>query len=157
MTRLQSLLGTIPAPLLLASSAPAQCANLALPGQSGCGHSTPGGMPAISCAGAPAVGNVAFGVSASIPCLASFPVLPVGTCLPSPLLITGPFGAGGFCGPPTAPCLAFVGLTTFLVLPPIPNNPTLAGTTVCVQEANLCLQPGGSCIGASQGLSITVR
>ena len=157
----------------LAAGARAQCTNLATPGLNGCGLSTPFGIPTIMCAGSPTVGSATFSVTGNTPCQTSVPVLLIGPCLPAPILITGPFGAGGFCGPTMAFCQRFVGLPIYaavlgaVLAPPnlwtftlpIPNDPTLQGATVCIQQVNVCtIAPTtGLCIGASQGISVTVQ
>ncbi len=156
----------------LVAGVQAQCTNLATPGLNGCGNSTPFGIPTIMCGGSPTVGNAAFAVTGTTPCQTTVPVLLIGTCLPAPILITGPFGAGGFCGPSMAPCLAFVGPTIYAAVLgavqappniwiyalPIPNDPTIQGATVCIQQANLCaFAIGGQCLGASQGISVTLQ
>ena len=168
MKRPRLLLGSILGVILLAPPAAAQCTTLGLPGQTGCGLGTTS-APSISCLGIPSVGNSSFAVAASIPCLPSPPLLLVGTCLPAPVAVPGPFGTNGFCNPGAGGCLAFVGPTIFLAIPavattggfffplPIPNDPTLLGATVCVQEANLCILFVGSCVGVSNGISIAVQ
>ncbi|HET6204278.1 MAG TPA: hypothetical protein VFI25_15910 [Planctomycetota bacterium] len=169
MRRPGILLSVLPAALPLGSPARTQCTNLAVPGLNGCGGFTPFGIPTIACAGTPSVGNASFAVTAVVPCTVSSPTLLVGTCLASPIVVLGPFGAGGFCGPSMARCIAFVGPTIFLALPgiatgltsftfplPIPNDPTLIGASVCVQEVNFCNLGAGQCVGASQGISIAV-
>jgi hypothetical protein len=163
------LLATVAAASLVAV-ARAQCTNLGIPQASGCGNSTPFEIPTISCSGSPTLGNAAFAVGAIVPCASSAPILVVGTCLPSPAPLSGPFGVGGFCGPAMSLCIPWVGPTIYGAVPgvavtpplfwtfpiPIPNDPTVQGANVCIQEANLCGIPGGFCIGASQGISVTV-
>jgi hypothetical protein len=154
----------------LASGAWAQCVNFGA-GFYGCGSSTPFGIPMLMCAGSPTVGNAAFSVTTGVPCLSSAPLLVIGPCQPAPVLIPGPFGNGGFCGPSMAPCMAAVGPAIFGILVgailtppniwtfalPIPNDPTLQGANVCIQEANVCpLFPSGQCIAVSPGISVTV-
>ena len=146
----------------------AQCVNLAPPGGNGCGNSTPFGIPTLTCFGSPQIGNPTFGFTANVPCASSNGTLLIGACRTTPLLITGPFGAGGFCGPTQAVCALFVDPLAMASLPgqvqvggfvfalPIPNDPRLLGARVCAQEANLCAIPGGFCVGASQGIEITV-
>jgi hypothetical protein len=168
---MKTLLTAIAAASLVAG-ARAQCTNLAVPGLNGCGNFTPFGIPTIMCAGAPTVGNAAFSVTGNTPCQTSIPVLLIGPCLPAPIQITGPFGAGGFCGPSMAPCLQFIGLPFYVAVVgavlappnlwtfalPIPNDPTLQGATVCIQQVNVCTiaTTTSQCIGASQGISVTV-
>jgi hypothetical protein len=143
---------------------------VAAPGLNGCGFSTPWGIPTIACVGAPQIGNPSFAVTANVPCAAGAPtaaLLLVGICRSPSLLIRGPFGAGGFCGPTEAVCALFVEPVLF-TLPgspraggfdfamPLPNDPGLRGLTACVQEANLCPVQGGACVAASQGIAITL-
>ncbi|HET6204280.1 MAG TPA: hypothetical protein VFI25_15920 [Planctomycetota bacterium] len=152
---------------LLSPAASAQCATLGTPGSTGCGLGATS-APVISCGGTPSVGNGSFVVTATIACVSSPPLLLVGTCLPAPVSVPGPFGTNGFCGPSGGGCLAYVGPSFFLAIPGIPtgggfsfslgipNDPSLLGATVCVQEANLCILFVGQCVGVSHALSITV-
>lgn len=152
---------------VLAPSLAAQCRDVGSRGGSGCGLSTPFGIPTLSCVGTPRIGNQSFTMSANVPCNATASLLMVGACLGTPIVIRGPFGAGGFCGPAEAVCAAFVDLTSaiailgspqggsFVFSLPIPNDPALRGVTLCTQEVNVCSLPGGSCVGASHGVAIT--
>lgn len=151
--------------------ASAQCTIYGSPGGSGCGSSTPWGIPTIRCSGAPTVGNQSYAIEASIPCQTTAPMLMLGGCLPVPYRITGPFGAGGFCGPTEASCLLFVGPSIFAAVPgssttppygfrfalPIPADPALRGSAVCAQLFTFCATTGGACIGASHGLFVQVQ
>ncbi|HEU5395335.1 MAG TPA: hypothetical protein VFV36_11130, partial [Candidatus Methylomirabilis sp.] len=123
------------------------------------------------CAGTPTLGNAAFSVTANTACQSTVPILLIGPCIPGSIPITGPFGAGGFCGPGMSFCHRFVALPIYaavlgaVLTPPflwtfalpIPNDPTIQGATVCVQEVNLCPLTTGQCIGASNGISVTLR
>ena len=153
------------------TQASAQCTLFGSPGGSGCGFSTPWGIPTIRCSGAPTVGNQSYAIEASIPCQTAAPLLMLGSCQPTPLRIGGPFGAGGFCGPTEASCLLFVGPSIYAGVPgvstappsgfrfalPIPADPALRGGIVCAQMFTLCATTGGACIGASHGLSVQVQ
>lgn len=155
--------------LLAAVAAPlaAQCRDLGLRGGSGCGLSTPWGIPTMSCSGTPQIGNQAFAMSANVPCTATGAVLMVGACLAAPIVIRGPWGPGGFCGPAEAVCAVFVDLASAVAIPgaprvggftfplPIPNDASLRGLTVCTQEVNVCAITSGACVGASHGVAIT--
>jgi hypothetical protein len=153
---------------LLLRSAEAQCTSLGIAGATGCGL-LPDTAPSFFCVGAPTVGNSTFALNTLVLCNPSPALLFVGTCQPSPVAVSGPFGTNGFCAPGAAGCLVFVGPTIFATLPgqpsalgfffflPIPNDPILSGTTFCVQEVNLCLLTPGPCLAVSQGASITIQ
>lgn len=152
----------------LATSLAAQCGFVSSPGGSGCGSSTPFGIPTIACAGQPQLGNQSFAVTARVPCAMSASALLLGNCLVTPHLIRGPFGANGFCGPTEAVCALYVDVALSVVIPgtaisggasfaiPVPNDPGLRSLRFCAQEWNLCTLPTGSCLGASQAISITL-
>jgi hypothetical protein len=151
--------------------ATAQCTLFGSVGGSGCGFSTPWGIPSIRCSGAPTVGNAGFAIEANIPCQTTTPLLMLGSCQPVPIRITGPFGAGGFCGPTEATCLLFVGPSIFAAASgtsttppngfsfalPIPSDPALRGGVVCAQLFTFCATTGGACLGASHGISVQVQ
>jgi hypothetical protein len=154
-----------------AAPASAQCTLYGSPGGSGCGFSTPWGIPTIRCSGAPTVGNQSYAIEANIPCQTTAPMLMLGSCLAPPYRIGGPFGAGGFCGPTEASCLLFIGPRIYAGVPgvstappsgfrfalPIPADPALRGGVVCAQLFTLCATMGGTCLGASHGLFVQVQ
>ncbi len=152
--------------LVVVAAAPlaAQCVNAGLPFGSGCGHSTPFGIPVASCAGAPSLGNPTFGFNTTAPCIASGGLLLLGPCLPAPFVFTSGFGPGGLCGPSEATCALFVdpvcvltGIAQgsgFLFPAPVPNHPSLVGLQLCVQGANIC--SGMGCIAMTQGIQFTL-
>jgi hypothetical protein len=153
------------------TQASAQCTPYGSIGGSGCGFSTPWGIPTIRCAGAPTVGNQSYAIEANIPCQTATPILMLGGCLATPYRIPGPFGAGGFCGPTEASCLLFVGPAIYASVAgvsttppygfrfalPIPADPALRGSVVCAQLFAPCAIPGGACLGASHGLFVQVQ
>lgn len=152
--------------LLIAAVTRAQCTLHSSPGGSGCGTSTPFGIPTITCVGSPQLGNAAFGVTANVPCVMTVSALLLGPCRAQPFVIRSPFGVGGFCGPAEALCALFVDAATSIVVPgtprtggaafavPVPNDPRIVGALFCAQEFNLCTMPGGACIGASNAIAI---
>lgn len=156
--------------LLLPCALPAQCIDMAPAGLNGCGFFTPFGIPVLRCDNAPMHGNSGFVLSSTAPCNVSIGVLVAGLCPPGSVVVRGPFGAGGFCGPSMATCALFVdtaasamipgtlaqGLFTFPV--PIPADPRLVGARFCGQAFELCAHsPGAVCIAASQGVAVTVQ
>ncbi len=155
--------------VLLAASVPAQCTLLSSPGGSGCGWSTPFGIPTIQCVGSPQLGNQSFAITANVPCPMVVSALMLGACRSAPLVIRSPFGVGGFCGPAEAVCALFLDPSAAVLVPgtpraggasfaiPVPNDPSLANLGFCAQELNLCAMAGGVCLGASNAISVTVR
>src|SRR5262245_13587450 len=153
---------------LLAPSSAAQCTPLGTPGQTGCGLSATTANQLL-CVDVPTVGNPNFAINTIVQCNPGPPLLLIGPCLPTPIAVPGPYGTNGFCGPSAAGCFAYVGPNIFLALPgtpsalgfwfalPIPNDPTLIGGTVCVQEVNFCILFVGQCLAVSNGMSITVQ
>lgn len=154
--------------VFLTASAASQCVVVGSVGGSGCGVSTPFGIPRVTCNSQPVLGNAAFAVDAAVPCPASAGILLIGACLPQAQVIRGPFGFGGFCGPTESVCALFVDpqgaiAISGFVTPggysfplPIPNDPGLAGLRLCAQQAGLCSFAQGSCIHASHGMQITL-
>jgi len=149
--------------VVAASHAVAQCTNASIPAATGCGWSMPFGIPTVSCAGSPTIGNATFTVTSSPQCLgtATVGILVVGTCRPALLL---PMGPGAACGPTQATCAQYVDIITaipgtvsaggFSFSTPIPNIPQLAGLQLCAQSALFCT---GGCVAVSNGLRITLQ
>lgn len=163
---LRTPLALLVAAALFTVASRAQCTLHSSPGGSGCGTSTPFGIPTIACVGSPQIGNAAFGVTANVPCTMTASALLLGACRTQPFVIRSPFGVGGFCGPAEAVCALFVDETAAIVVSgtpragganfavPVPNDPLLVGVRFCAQEFNLCAMPGGACIGASNAIAI---
>jgi hypothetical protein len=158
----------VPILSLLAGTSAAQCTPLGTPGQTGCGLSATTANTLI-CTDVPTIGNANFAINTIVQCNPGPPLLLIGPCLPAPIAVPGPYGTNGFCGPSAAGCFAYVGPSIFLALPgtpsalgfwfalPIPNDPSLIGGTVCVQEVNFCILFVGQCLAVSNGMSITVQ
>jgi hypothetical protein len=149
---------------LASATSVAQCVNVSVPMGSGCGFSTPFGIPVVSCTGAPSIGNASFGFTTSTPCpgVPTAGALLVGTCLPSPIqFLDGP--STGLCIS-QAVCALWVSPIVFLTgLPqaggfafptPIPNDPQLVGLQLCVQGAHTC--SGLSCLSATNAVGVTL-
>jgi hypothetical protein len=151
--------------LSLSSALAGQCANVSLPWGSGCGLTTPFGIPFLSCVGAPTVGNLSFALTTSAPCVSTCGFLLVGPCLPAPVAFPFGYGAGGMCGPSEAvcllhvdPCVALPGVPTaggYSFSTPIPNDPGVVGLHLCAQGVPLC--SAVPCLAATQGVSVTVQ
>lgn len=152
--------------LMVVAPASAQCANVSLPGGSGCGPVTPFGIPIVSCSGLPAVGNASFGFNTAAVCFSGLPAvgfLVAGQCLPAPLALSG-FGPGGFCGPSQAFCALWVNPEVtlggtpsgsgFSFPVPIPNSPLLVGAQLCLQGVTICT--GVPCVSLSNAVSVTI-
>jgi hypothetical protein len=142
-----------------------QCSNVSLPWGSGCGGFSPFGIPVLSCAGSPTVGNLAFGLTTTAPCASSSGFLLVGPCLSAPLVITSGHGPGGICGPSQAvcalhvdPCLVLTGAPTgggYAFSTPIPNDAGLVGLALCAQGVPVCAAE--PCFAATQGVRVVVQ
>lgn len=150
--------------IVAAATVSAQCALQSFPMGSGCGYSTPWGIPVVSCSGVPSIGNAGFGFTTTAPCI-GVPVvglLLVGVCLPSPVVFTnGP--ASGLCVS-EAVCALFV--DTVVMLPgvaqaggfafstPVPSAPQLIGLQLCVQGAHTC--SGLPCVSGTNSVRVTL-
>jgi hypothetical protein len=149
--------------VLAAVPAAAQC-TFSTPMASGCGHSSPFGIPVIGCNSAPLVGNQSFAITTTAPCIGSptAGLLLIGNCLPAPIQIlngpaTGICVAEAFCALYLDPCVVLVGASTgggFRYDLPIPAIPQLAGLQLCLQGAHTCT--GMSCIAATNNARVTV-
>lgn len=146
-----------------AASTSAQCVNHSAPWGSGCGYSTPFGIPVASCNGAPSIGNASFGFTTTAPCVGVpvFGVLLVGFCLPSPIQFTNPSSglcvAESFCALYVNAVVMLPGLPSagaFAYSTPIPNDPQLVGLQLCVQGAHTC--SGLSCLSGTNAIGVTL-
>jgi hypothetical protein len=147
----------------------AQCVSIGAPGLNGCGGVAGLGISILSCVGAPTIGSTSFGFTASAPCTvgtASWAVLLVGTCR-TPLVLFN-YGPGGMCGPSQATCAMTLDIVVALpagplsgglysYAAPIPAIPQLVGLLLCAQEAHYCPAPALACVGASQGMRVTLQ
>ncbi len=159
--------------LVLSPEGAAQCVALGSPGLTGC-QAIPISVPApsITCNSAPTVGNAAFKIlGQNFLAAMSYPTwLAIGSCAAPPIVLPGgPFPPvpGSLCPAAPAGCIAYVDYltpyafvsTSGLCPPggtwclPIPNDPTLLGSTVCAQAIGVAL---GLCFQVSNGLSVTV-
>ena len=149
--------------LVAAAPVSAQCTYVSFPLGSGCGFSSTGGIPVLSCFGAPSIGNASFGFTTTAPCL-GVPVvglLLVGLCLPAPVVFTNP--ASGLCLSQVV-CALYVDAIVMLPgLPyaggfafstPVPNDPQLVGLELCIQGAHTC--SALSCVSGTNALRVTV-
>ena len=151
--------------LSLVPALPGQCQLASSQGGSGCGGFAPFGVPFLSCAGAPALGNAGFGFTATAPCsggqVNGAALLLLGVCRTTPLPLTN-YGAGGMCGPSQAVCALFVDFVAlapggfqFAHGVPVPNAPALVGLQLCAQHAHTC--DVVNCIAASHAVRVTIQ
>lgn len=141
-----------------------QCTYVSFPMGSGCGSSTPWGIPVVSCSGVPSLGNGSFGFTTTAPCV-GVPVvglLLVGVCLPAPIVFTSG-AASGLC---VSEAVCALHVNAIVMLPgfpmaggfgfstPIPNDPLLVGLQLCVQGAHTC--SGLPCVSGTNALRVTV-
>lgn len=152
--------------LALAVAAPlsAQCVPYTFPMGSGCGYTTPWGIPVASCSGTPSIGNASFGFTTTAPCI-GVPVagvLLVGFCRPTPLLFTSGATSGlcvseAVCALHVNPVVFLTGLPQaggFAFTAPIPNSPQLVGLQLCVQGAHTC--SGLPCLSGTNAVRVTL-
>ncbi len=156
--------------LSFAHALPGQCQLASSQGGSGCGGYTPFGIPFLSCAGSPAIGNAGFGFTATAPCsggpVNGAALLLLGVCRATPLPLTN-YGAGGMCGPSQALCALFVDFVAlvpgalapggfqFAYGVPVPNAPPLVGLQLCAQHEHTC--DVVNCIAASHAVRVTIQ
>jgi hypothetical protein len=141
----------------------AQCVPQSWPMGSGCGFSTPWGVPIAQCTGQPTIGNAAFGFTSSTQCVGApvTAILLVGTCLTPPVLFTNPSSglclSEAVCALHVNPIAVVPGVLqggSFAYATPIPNVPQFVGLQVCVQSAHWCT--GLPCIMASNAVRVTL-
>ena len=150
--------------LVASTPVSAQCVAHSFPMGSGCGYSTPWGIPVASCSGAPSIGSASFGFTTTAPCI-GVPVagvLLVGLCLPAPLVFTSGAATGlcvseAVCALYVNPIVMLPGLPQaggFAFSTPIPNDPQLVGLQLCVQGAHTC--SGLPCLSGTNAIRVTL-